>query len=225
MPVSLETLREIPAFQELELESCRILAQAMILRHYPAGQFIFLEGDEANNLWFIHRGTVRILKQSHNGRQQALCAVDRGKCFGTCPLFDGTNPADAQALTAVELLVLPRSSLQSLVYQNPALTRCLLGLYTERLKLLAKLGECLGTWTVAQRINDCLLAYATNTDNDVIVQLSHEEIATFVGTAREVVSRHLSELESKQFIESHQRCIRLLNIQALNTGCLAQQRL
>jgi CRP/FNR family transcriptional regulator, cyclic AMP receptor protein len=226
MPVPLENLRELPAFEQLEIRSCEILAQNMFAKTYAAGQFIFLEGDEANSLWFIQSGTVRILKQSQNGRQQGLCTVNKGKCFGTCPLFDQVkNPADAQALTEVSLYILPRTILQNLVYQNPELTRCLLGLYTERLKHLAKLGEALGTWTVGQRINDCLLAFAKDRANSVVVELSHEEIATVVGTAREVVSRHLAELEVQQLIQSKQRSITLLDIQALNTACLAQPRL
>lgn len=226
MPVPLKTLREIPAFQQLEANSCEILAQNMIVRSYAAGQFIFLEGDEANSLWFIQSGTVRIIKQSHNGRQQAMCTVNKGKCFGTCPLFDqAANPADAQALTEVCLLILPRDILHRLVCQNPELARCLLSLYTERLKHLAKLGEALGTWTVGQRINDCLLAFAKDSRESLVVELSHEEIATLVGTAREVVSRYLAELETRQLIETKLRRITLLDIQALNTACLAQQRL
>lgn len=225
MPISLDNLREIPAFQQLSLLAGQALAQAMINKRYQAGQFIFLEGDDANSLWFIQSGTVRILKQSQNGRQQGLCTVNKGKCFGTCPLFEGKNPADAQALTEVSLLILPRSTLQNLMVQNPEISRCLLSLYTERIKLLAKLGECLGTWTVAQRINDCLLAYAIEREDTLIVELSHEEIATFVGTAREVVSRHLAELEAQSLIQSSQRRIQLLDVQALNGGCLAEQRM
>jgi CRP-like cAMP-binding protein len=226
MSISIDFVQKIPAFQTLPKNESQILAQNMIARSYQAGQFIFFEGDETSGLWFILEGTVRIIKQSKNGRQQGLCTVNSGKCFGTCPLFDqGTNPADAQALSAVKLAILPRSLLNSLIYQNPILARSLLQIYTDRLGLLARLGECLGTWTVGQRINDCLLAYAQDQANSTIVELSHDEIATFVGTAREVVSRHLVDLETKAIIRSSPRRITLLDMQSLNGACLSRQGL
>jgi CRP/FNR family transcriptional regulator len=89
--------------------------------------------------------------------------------------------------------------------------------------LLAKLGESLATWPVNIRINDCLIAHAVKTEAQPIVSLTHEEVATLVGTAREVVTRHLSELESQNLIETQPGKITLLDVESLNAPCLAQR--
>src|SRR5690606_22067711 len=100
------------------------IAQYMIWRTYTPGQFIFFEGEESVGLWFILEGRVKIMKQSTNGRLQGLCLANRGKCFGSCPLFDeDTNPADAQALNQVTLVILPRDALQHLIYNDAAIAK------------------------------------------------------------------------------------------------------
>jgi CRP/FNR family transcriptional regulator len=202
-PFSTEELRKVVPFQNIRVEHLALIAQYMVRRTYPPGQFIFFEGEEAVGLWFILEGRVKIMKQSMNGRLQGLCLANRGKCFGSCPLFDEeTNPADAQALNEVTLAVLPRDALQHLIYNDASIAKILLKVYTDRMGLLAKLGESLATWPVNIRINDCLIAHAVKTESQPIVSLTHEEVATLVGTAREVVTRHLSELESQNLIES-----------------------
>lgn len=217
-------LRLIKSFGQLSDELLSKLSMSMVRRRYAPGQFIFFEDDKATGLWFILEGKVKISKQSDNGRLQGLCLANPGKCFGSCPLFDTeTNPANAQALDEVTLAILPRDSVQDLIYSDVDIATSLLKVYTDRMGLLARLGECLGTWTVGMRINDCLIAHAKSVDNVSVVQLTHEEIATLVGTAREVVTRHLSELESADLIVTCPGEITLLEPEIIKSPCIAQQ--
>ena len=190
-PVKLEDLQTITSFSNLTDNQLELLASSMIRKNYNPGQFIFWEGDETIGLWFILKGKVKIIKQSDAGRLQGLCIINRGKCFGSCPLFDTeTNPANAQALDEVILAILPRDALQRVIYQDSTIATCLLGIYNKRMTLLAQLGEALGTWPVGLRINDCLITHAQEKAPHYIVELTHEELATLVGTARETVTRH-----------------------------------
>lgn len=222
--VKLGELRRLNVFESLSDELLHQLAGNMVRRHYKAGQFIFFEGDEATGLWFILSGKVKIIKQSENGRLQGLCLANRGKCFGGCPLFDtDTNPANAQALDDVTLAILPRDALQDLIYSDADIATSLLKVYTSRIGLLAQLGEHLGTWTVGMRINDCLIAHAKTENNSYIVELTHEELASLVGTAREVVTRHLSELEDLELLSTSPRKITLYEPDVIKNPCITQQ--
>lgn len=223
--ISVTELKKLKSFVSLGDEQIQKISQCMVRRNYAPGQFIFLEGNESTGLWFILDGKVKIIKQSSSGRMQGLCLVDSGKCFGSCPLFDSgdSNPADAQALTDVTLAVIPRQRIQELIYANVSIATTLLQVYHDRMDLLARLGECLGTWTVGMRINDCLVAHAETSDNTLLVKLTHEDIATLVGTAREVVSRHLAELESINIIECNPSIIHVLELEALKSPCTAER--
>ena len=217
-------LRELASFANVEEKQLVLIAQSVIRRTYAPGQFIFFEGEEAIGLWFIVEGRVKIMKHSMNGRLQGLCVANRGQCFGSCPLFDeGTNPADAQALTEVTLAIIARDVLQQLVYNDAAIAQVLLAVYNDRVGLLARLGETLAIWPIGVRINDCLIAHAVAAETHPIVRLTHEEVATLVGTAREVVTRHLSELEHQSLIETHPNRIVLLDVESLKAPCIAQR--
>lgn len=220
--VNLEELAQIGVFRPLSRNQLEPLAKVMVRRAYAPGQLIFLEGDPSDGLWFIAEGRVRIIKQSLNGRVQGLCLVNHGKCFGSCPLFDGdTNPANAQAVDHVTLLVLPREELQHFVQHEPMVVSTLLRIFSQRLAHLARLGEGLGTWAVGHRINDCILAYAEASEPHPIVSLTHDKIASMAGTVREVVTRHLSRLENEGIVRVEPGRIVVLDEDALGCGCLS----
>lgn len=220
LPVKTDELRQIPAFHKLTDEQLEQLAAVMIRGRYTAGQIIFMEGEQARSLWFVAQGRVKITKQSLNGRVQGLCMMNRGKCFGTCPLFDmATNPATAQAVDEVTLFILPENALQQLKERNPHLVKALLYIYSQRLGHLAHMSEVMGVWTVGDRINDCLLTYADRSQEPVIVELTHEKLAALSGTVREVVTRHLAILEKEGVVQSETGRIIILNPDALLPPC------
>ncbi|MBZ0283388.1 MAG: Crp/Fnr family transcriptional regulator [Anaerolineae bacterium] len=220
LPVKLDELREIPAFRHLPDEQIESLVTVLVRRHYAPGQIIFIEGEQASSLWFVFRGRVKIIKQSLNGRIQGLCLMNQGKCFGSCPLFNmAKNPATAQALDHVTLFVLPEGDLQQLKASNPQLGKALLHIYSQRLGHLARVSDVLGTWTVPDRINDCLLTYANCDTQQPTVKLTHEKLAALSGTIREVVTRHLNLLAREGIVRNENGHIIILNPDALLPPC------
>ena len=219
-PVKLDELREIPAFHQLPDVQIQSLMPVMVRQHCAPGQIIFMEGEQASSLWFVYQGRVKIIKQSLNGRIQGLCLMNRGKCFGSCPLFEmERNPATAQALDDVILFILPEDSLQQLRARDPQLVKALLHIYSQRLEHLARVSEVLGSWTVPDRINDCLHMYANHDTPQPTVDLTHEKLAALSGTVREVVTRHLNLLEKEGLVHIESGRIILLNPDALLPPC------
>lgn len=219
----LEDLRALTVLDDLTAEQLEHLAAIMIRKHYSANQIIFLEGDESVGLWFIVQGRVRIVRQSFEGRVQALCLANRGTCFGGCPLFDGAvNPANAQALDDVTLLILPSEHLRRLVRDDFALAGAMLRIFGRRLNHLAHLAKGLGIWSTATRINDSLLAYADPTVQPPVVALTHEKLASLAGTVREVVTRHLTQLEAEGVVQIEPGRVLLLDLERLQSRCLMQ---
>lgn len=221
LPVKFDELQEVPAFHDLPDRQIHSLAAVMVRRHYTPGQIIFMEGDHAGSLWFVSEGRVKIIKQSLNGRIQGLCLMDRGKCFGSCPLFDmERNPATAQALDPVTLFILPEDALHELTERDPQLVKALMHVYSQRLSHLSRISEVLGSWTVSDRINDCLLTYASHDAEQPTVALTHEKLAALSGTVREVVTRHLNLLEKEGIVRNESKRIIILNADALLPPCV-----
>ncbi len=141
MAIPVERLLKIPALKSLSPASLIALSETMIQRSYAPETFIFLEGEEAGGLWFVYEGQVKIVKYGGNGRTQLLCRLHNGKCFGTCPLFNRQmlNPANAQAIDEVILLILPRAALYQTLGENPDLVQALLQIYSQHMAQLARL--------------------------------------------------------------------------------------
>lgn len=220
MAVSIDTLRAVSILNQTVPDDLEMLADLMVKRTYAPGELIFLEGEQASGVWFILDGKVKIVKIGSSGRIQALCIASTGKCFGTCPLFNQNgNPANAQALTEVTLLMLPQADLEHLMTTNTRLAWVLLKIYSQYLGQLARLSESLGSLSVGDRINDVLLTHA---DAQLVVMLTHEKLAELAGTVREVVSRHLAELADQNLIQLEFGRIQLLNPTGLRLPCLSK---
>lgn len=220
LQIRIDELEQMPAFRDMEPAQLSYLAGCMVRQTYTAGQIIFIEGEQSRSLWFVFEGRVKIIKQSLNGRIQGLCLMNRGKCFGSCPLFDMIeNPATAQALDRVTLFVLPEATLQQLKQRDPHLVKALLHIYSQRLEHLAHVSEVLGIWSVSDRINDCLLTYANQIVPQLTVELTHERLAALSGTVREVVTRHLLDLEKAGVVRNELGRIIIVNAGALLPPC------
>lgn len=225
--IKAEQLESMAAFKNIPQAALERLAEVMVQRVYSPGEIIFLDGDPSVGLWFVTQGRVKIIKQSLHGRILGLCLMDRGKCFGSCPLFNmDKNPATAEAVDHVVLLILSQDAFQTLTHQDTHLASAMLRIFSQRLSHLAHLSESLGTWTVGDRINDCLMTYAEPDQSTLIVTLTHERIADLSGTVREVVTRHLSRLESNGFICVEPGRILIVDASGLTHSplCRAQQK-
>lgn len=219
--IHVDELCQVPAFSTLSDTQRQRLSVLMLKRKFAPGQFIFIEGERSDSLWFVAQGRVKIMKQSQNGRVSGLCLMNKGKCFGSCPLFEmETHPATAQALDEVILFVLPTESFQQAKQNDPQLVKALLHIYSQRLAHLTTVSEMLGTWTVAERINDNLLVYASHENGQIIVRLTHGKLAELAGTVREVVSRHLAQLEKAEIIHTTTGHITILQPAELNSACI-----
>jgi CRP/FNR family transcriptional regulator len=222
--VNLDDLLEIAALKELPLRQLERLAAVVVWQTYSPGQLIFLEGETSGGLWFLHSGRVKIVKQSLNGRVLSLCMMNPNKCFASCPLFSmDINPATAQAVDQVTLLIVPQERLRILVREDPEFASMLLRIYSQRLIHLARVSEGLGAWTTADRINDCLLTYAETGAPYPVVRLTHEKLANLAGTVREVVTRHLAILEQEGRVLVELGQITILDSSALSLPCASEK--
>lgn len=225
--IRVEQLQCIAAFRNIPQTALECIAEVMIQRVYSPGEIIFLDGDPSVGLWFVTQGRVKIIKQSLNGRVLGLCLMDRGKCFGNCPLFSmDKNPATAEAVDHVAMLILPHDAYRTLSFEDIHFTSALLRIFSQRLSHLSRLSESLGAWTVGDRINDCLMTYAEYVQSALIVNLTHERIADLAGTVREVVTRHLSRLESHGCIRVEPGRIIIVDATGLtqSSPCKAQMK-
>jgi|YNPNPStandDraft_1061719.scaffolds.fasta_scaffold25374_4 CRP/FNR family transcriptional regulator len=206
-------LGHFPPFAGLDRRALERVAAVIRRQRFGRGEFLLLEGETAQAAYLILRGRVRVSKVSAEGREQVLALLGPGEGLNLVPIFDGgPNPASAQALTEVEVYVLPRAEFLRLVEEFPQVARNVLADFAAKLRLLVGLVEDLSFRTVGARLARFLLSREAAVPGR---RWTQEEIAAHLGTVREVVGRVLRVWQEEGVIRRERGRIVVLDRAAL----------
>jgi CRP/FNR family transcriptional regulator len=208
-------LKAAPLFTALTDTEIKSLAARTDVRAYAPGELLFSEGDPCAGLYLIAAGRVRIYKASPSGREQVLAVEGPGASIAELPVFDGGNyPASAAALEPAVLLFVSQKHFRSVCMEHPEVALKVLQVVGGRLRRLVGIIEELSFTTVRHRLISWLLRQAkTEGDRGLVVLLSagQQELASQIGTVRELVSRNLARLQAQGFISISGREVTILD--------------
>ena len=186
-------------------------------RHYSAGAVLMEEGTIPDSIQVVHSGRVKLSSSSPEGKKFILNVAEPGEVLGLGSAISG-RPAEAtaEALEPVETHAVRRSDFLRLMqrYQEVSINaaRQLSEVHNRAIQELRILGLA---QSVPQKLALLLLQWMQDAPperrNPLKFSLSHEEVAQLLGTARESVSRALSDLRKKKVI-----AIRGVNLHVLD---------
>jgi CRP/FNR family transcriptional regulator len=216
---ALKTARLFATLTDAELD---FLSSRTRVRSVSAGELLFSEGEACSGLHIIVSGRVRIFKTSVTGREHVLAVEGPGSSIAELPVFDGgTYPASAAAVDPSELMFISRADFRAICMEKPEIALKVLQVVGARLRRLVGIIEELSFTTVRHRLISLLLRQARSenrtTDRGLTFTLSgsHQELASQIGTVRELVSRNMARLQAQGFIEVHGHEVTILNIEGL----------
>lgn len=208
-------LRKIPWFAVLDQTGWDELLAATLLRVYSPGQVIFLEGDRSETFYLVHRGWVKAVKLSPEGREQILDFMGPGQPINIAPIFaEQPPPATLVAQEACELWVIPQSTLLTLLDRYPAMARLVIKALAGRLLHTISLIEDLSLRSVTGRLAKLLLLQLADDQQTVIPRhqwATQAEMAARLGTVPDVVNRALRSLAEEGLIQVNRQQIVILD--------------
>jgi CRP/FNR family transcriptional regulator, anaerobic regulatory protein len=166
----------------------------------PAGSRVFAQGQQASNYLFVTAGSVRVFARSSEGREVVLYRVQAGEmCTLTTSCMLGRAPYPAEAITEsdVSARVLGAAEFDRALAEANDFRQFVFANFGKRLAEIMQRMEQLVLECVHNRLARCLVRRA---GPDGVAVTTHEELALDVGTAREVVSRHLKAMEQSGLI-------------------------
>ena len=221
-PSTAKILKSTPlfaAFDETEINSLTACAGR---RTYALGELLFSEGEPCAGLFIVVSGRVRIFKTSASGREQVLSIDGPGGSIAELPVFDGGSyPASASAMQNSELLFISRKDFRAICIEHPDVALKVLQVVGARLRRLVGIIEELSFTTVRHRLISWLLRQARSEGRPIecgqkfSMQTSHQELASQIGTVRELVSRNIARLQAEGFIEVNGREVTILDAEGL----------
>ena len=217
-----QILSKVPLFSGLAADEMDFLAPRVVPRKFSPGQLVFNEGDPCSGLYVVASGHVRIFKTSAGGRDQVLSIDGPGSSVAELPVFDGGNyPASVAAVDEATLLFVSKKDFQELCVTHPQVALKVLRVVGARLRRLVGIIEELSFTTVRHRLAAFIVRLAnrdgTQSASGVTVTLpdNNQEIASQIGTVRELVSRNLSRLQAEGLIEIDGRKVTIRDLEAI----------
>jgi CRP/FNR family transcriptional regulator, cyclic AMP receptor protein len=208
-------------FADLDQHELSHLAQRAVTKKYAPGEAIFHTGDPCPGLHIVETGAVRIFKTSLSGREQVLGIDGPGSSVAELPVFDGgPYPASAAAIQESTLLFISKQDFQAVCLEYPKVALKVLRVIGRRLRGLVAIIEELSFTTVRHRLIAMLLRLAKEgqkTQQGIVVTLpaSNQELASQIGTVRELVSRNMSRLQAEGLIHIEGRQITMPSVRKL----------
>lgn len=178
-------------------------------RAFPAGAYIFHEGDAANALFIIESGQVKIARVGRGGYEAVFVVLLPGEIFGELALFDERRErsADAQAVESTVCLALRREPLMAFLDAHPELLhrviRILYGYIRQMDETFAEAAFLDIPGRLARKLLELAQAHGEQTDAGIKIgmRLTQRTLAGMVASSRENVNRALARLVSRGYID------------------------
>ena len=195
-------LAQICYFAGLDGTARREIERAVRRRSYEAGERILTQDEPCQGLHFVISGQVRLVRTAADGREQVLSVLGPGATFNDAAVFEGRQNSDgAVAVGATTVGLVPTGVMTSLIDRHPEVAKAALKVLSARQRALAKVIEDLALHDVTTRVARLLLGcigrheHMIEKADTACMHITHQEIASMVGSVREVVQRALKELE------------------------------
>lgn len=180
----------------------------------PSAQPVFYSGSQCQNYLLVLTGAVKVQILSDKGREVLLYHVQSGdSCVLTtsCLLSGDNYPAEGITESEVLAFAIPSHAFYRSMEQSAFFREFVFKNFSARLSKIIGRMESVVLNTIDQRISKALLASGETT-----LTKTHSELAYELGTAREVISRHLKIFESHGWINLKRGVIEILNRHALS---------
>ena len=212
-PGKRDQISRVPLFGGLSSTEVDVLAQRAVEKRYEAGQMLFSEGEPCQGLYLILDGSVKIYKTTPSGREITLAMETGPSSVAEVPLFDGgPYPASVLALDDVVSAFIHTRDFQQVCRQYPEVSLKMLAAVGRRLRQLVNLIELVTFGSIRQRLAALLLEFGEQNESaSFALPITHQELASRLGTVREVVSRNISRFQVEGLIKVAARQIHILD--------------
>ena len=219
------------AFGTLAEEVCLALEKAASYRMLAPNEFIYLQEDDADFLYFVRSGHIRLSYLLEDGSPILFGVLPPGESFGELGVFEGGQHYDmATAIGAGSIYCIPAGVFHALAQTYPDLNLALARTIARRYRSYISLTRILGLKTLQSRLSQCLLRVADGLDdrtqyvNRTVLRVrafvTQSDLGLIARGARGNVNRALKSWERDGLIAIQDRNILILDRSALEAIAL-----
>lgn len=215
-------LKNCDLFERLSPDELATLERSALARKYPRGGLIYLPRDAGDSVLLLAAGRVKITNVTGEGKQAILTLIEPGELFGELAAIDAADRDEfAEAMQASTVILIPAEQMQALMQAHPDVTLGVTKLIGLRRRRIERRLKHLLFRSNRERLVHLLLElveqYGVTDSRGVAVgiKLSHQDLASIIGSTRESVTVLLGELQLARLIKVDRRRIVVLDLDAL----------
>lgn len=202
-------IERFPGLMSLPPELRAELIEESEIVHLAAGSLVFAPGQSSNDLLLLLEGNVLVQQQSETGRELTLYRAYAGdSCIlsTACMLAFEDYSAQGIAETDICAVSIGSDTFDALIARSPVFRTFVFKAYSRRISDLFRLVDDIVFQRMDVRLASRLLALAGDSPQ---VHVTHQFLATELGTAREVISRNLAEFQRRGWVQQSRGELRL----------------
>lgn len=206
----------VPIFNHLSHDDLIKISSITIHKKYTKQETIAFP-QQTGKLLIIAKGKAKVYQLSDSGKEQLLRVLEIGDFVGEEALFGVLNEHTfVEALSDVEVCMIQQHDFMKLLETYPTISFALLKEYNRRLKETQYLATRISLESVSVRLAHYLLDVAKAQGTNIItLPLSMKELAHFLGTTPETISRRMKDFEKRQLIKRAGKEVHILNKEEL----------
>jgi len=211
---------KMPFLQDADPEFIREFQRSAFMAKIPAGRDVFLEGDRIEAIALLVSGSVRVYKIGETGREITLYRFGNGSsCILTANaiLSQQTFPAIATTEEDAEAVMIPAETFRNWVKRYDVWRDFVFELLSQRLSTVLAVVDEVVFHRMDRRVANLLLKRGSEGS---LIRITHQEIASELGSSREVISRLLEDFINEGSLRSGRGVIEILDYEQLKARSL-----
>ena len=206
MPIDLKNL---PLFADLPEIDLQAIVNKAVIKAYDKNAMVVTEGEFTKSLYVIISGRVKVYLDDENGKELVLDSKGPGEYFGEMVLDEGPRSASVMTTEPSTFAVISTTVFTNLLVKHPEIALIVIKNLIRMARGLDENVRSLAMLDVYGRVSRMLLDLAIEQGGMLVVpeKLTHQEMATRVGTSREVINRVLRDLTVGGYIRVEDKTI------------------
>lgn len=198
---------KVPIFSHLTAEQMDEIMETVNTISFKKGETLFQAGDSSDTLYIIHQGSVKIYRHAESGKEQILNILKPGDFTGEYAVFNKSIHQDyAEALAPAQVCMIHKDDLQRLLTKYPTISLKMLTEFSKRLEASESQTTHFATEKADTRIAQYLLKLSEEAGKRTFnLPMSRTNLAAYLGTSPETISRRLTQFEEEGIIQQLSR--------------------
>ncbi|HEY8891009.1 MAG TPA: Crp/Fnr family transcriptional regulator [Clostridium sp.] len=184
------------------------------------GDIVYKQNEPSRGLVYFQEGKIKLYTSFPDGMKRTICMVGAPHILGETSVIDGgTNICTAIALAKTKIVFIPREKMQAILLSNPNFMHMIMSDLAKKIRYMQLQVED-AAFRLPQRLARLLLCYNDymkfpREEHELTLIVTHNELASCLGTTRPKVTEHLNEFYKHGLIEKGKGFIRIKDYEGL----------